>query len=198
MQKNINSLSAPPPPPPSSSNFTVVTQTINSISFTSTQTLYGINANPLIRISFSDKVDRNTASSAISYYNKSQNSSNVPFTISYQNNDSTIVITPSNNINYLNEYIFSISTLLKSVSGKALSGRVDLDFITQFDPSDKFPLISDTALLDLVQQQTFKYFWDFGHPVSGLARERSNATPETVTSGGSGFGVMAIVTGIQS
>ena len=186
-----------PTPPPSSSNFSVVTQTINSISFTSTQTLYGISASPLIRISFSDKVDRNTASSAISYYNKSQNSSNVPFTILYQNNDSTIVITPSNNITYLNEYIFSTSTLLKSVSGKALSGRVDLDFITQFDPSDKFPRISDPALLDLIQQQTFKYFWDYGHPVSGLARERSNVTPETVTSGGSGFGVMAMVAAVS-
>ena len=57
--------------------------------------------------------------------------------------------------------------------------------------------ISDSALLDLVQKQTFKYFWDFSHPVSGLARERSNTTPaygnEVVTIGGSGFGVMAII-----
>jgi hypothetical protein len=42
-----------------------------------------------------------------------------------------------------------------------------------------------------------KYFWDYGHPVSGLARERSNATPETVTSGGSGFGVMAMVAAVS-
>ena len=34
--------------------------------------------------------------------------------------------------------------------------------------------LSDSALLDLVQQQTFRYFWDFAHPVSGMARERSN------------------------
>jgi hypothetical protein len=57
--------------------------------------------------------------------------------------------------------------------------------------------ISDSALLDLVQKQTFRYFWDFAHPVSGLARERSNTTPaygnEVVTIGGSGFGVMAII-----
>jgi hypothetical protein len=57
--------------------------------------------------------------------------------------------------------------------------------------------ISDSALLDLVQKQTFKYFWDFSHPVSGLARERSNTTPaygnEVVTIGGSGFGIMAII-----
>ena len=36
--------------------------------------------------------------------------------------------------------------------------------------------ISDSALLDIVQKQTFKYFWNFAHPVSGMARERSNAT----------------------
>jgi len=30
--------------------------------------------------------------------------------------------------------------------------------------------LSDSALLDLVQKQTFKYFWDFADPVSGMAR----------------------------
>jgi hypothetical protein len=57
--------------------------------------------------------------------------------------------------------------------------------------------LSDSALLDRVQQQSFAYFWDFAHPVSGLARERSNVAygygDETVTIGGSGFGIMAIV-----
>lgn len=57
--------------------------------------------------------------------------------------------------------------------------------------------LSDTALLELVQKQTFKYFWDFGHPVSGLARERSNESfsygNEVVTTGGTGFGIMGIV-----
>src|SRR5665213_4229203 len=57
--------------------------------------------------------------------------------------------------------------------------------------------LSDSALLDLVQKQTFKYFWDYAHPVSGLARERSNKSfdygDEVVTTGGSGFGVMAII-----
>jgi hypothetical protein len=57
--------------------------------------------------------------------------------------------------------------------------------------------LEDADLLDLVQRQTFRYFWDFAHPVSGLARERSNETSgygqEVVTTGGSGFGVMAII-----
>ena len=59
------------------------------------------------------------------------------------------------------------------------------------------PDLPDDLLLDVVQRQTFRYFWDFAHPVSGLARERSTAAfgygTEVVTTGGSGFGVMAIV-----
>jgi hypothetical protein len=57
--------------------------------------------------------------------------------------------------------------------------------------------ISDSALLDIVQKQTFKYFWDFASPVSGMVRERSNEAygygKEVVTTGGTGFGVMAII-----
>ncbi|MGD1877551.1 MAG: glucoamylase family protein [Kiloniellaceae bacterium] len=62
--------------------------------------------------------------------------------------------------------------------------------------------LSDDALLDLVQRQTLTYFWDFAHPVSGLARERNNQPyeydwRETVTSGGSGFGIMALLAGAE-
>ncbi len=57
--------------------------------------------------------------------------------------------------------------------------------------------LSDSGLLDLVEKQTFRYFWDFGHPISAMARERSNVAyeygDEVVTTGGTGFGVMAIV-----
>lgn len=58
------------------------------------------------------------------------------------------------------------------------------------------PQLGDTALVTLVQQRTFHYFWKFAHPVSGLAPERT-ITPDTVTIGGSGFGVMAILVGIE-
>src|SRR5437868_2070295 len=57
--------------------------------------------------------------------------------------------------------------------------------------------LSDSALLDIVQRQTFRYFWDFAHPVSGMARERSNVDfnygNEVVTTGGTGFGIMATI-----
>ncbi|MFV0607223.1 MAG: glucoamylase family protein [Niabella sp.] len=61
--------------------------------------------------------------------------------------------------------------------------------------------ISDSALIDLVQKQTLRYFWDFAHPVSGMARERSNESfnygKEVVTTGGTGFGIMSIIVGVN-
>ncbi len=181
---------------PVTTTFQIVNQRINSVVFNSTKTLYGININPVIQISFSDKIDTTSVSSAVSFTNKTQNSSNVAYNISYQNNDSTIVISPSVNFKYLNEYIFSLNTFLKSTTGGSLNNTIDLDFFTQIDSSNKFPVISDSALLDLVQQQTFKYFWDFGHPICGLARER-NTSGDVVTTGGSGFGIMAMVVAVN-
>jgi len=55
---------------------------------------------------------------------------------------------------------------------------------------------TDDEMLDMVQQYTFRYFYDFAHPVSGLARER-NTSGDVVTSGGSGFGIMALLVGIE-
>jgi hypothetical protein len=70
-----------------------------------------------------------------------------------------------------------------------------------FNAAERPMNLSDTALLDLVQRQTFRYFWDFAHPVSGMARERSNESfgygNETVTTGGTGFGIMSIITAAE-
>ena len=61
--------------------------------------------------------------------------------------------------------------------------------------------LSDSALLTLVQKQTFRYFWNFAHPGCGMARERSNPAygygDEVVTTGGTGFGVMAIIVAVE-
>ncbi|RKY61930.1 MAG: hypothetical protein DRP96_01685 [Candidatus Neomarinimicrobiota bacterium] len=57
--------------------------------------------------------------------------------------------------------------------------------------------MDDEGLLDMVQEMTFRYFWDYAHPVSGMARERYPDNSETVTSGGSGMGMMAIPVGIE-
>ena len=54
--------------------------------------------------------------------------------------------------------------------------------------------MTDDQLITSVQQAAFRYFWDYGHPTSGLARERKR-TNNTCTSGGTGFGLMAIMVG---
>ena len=62
--------------------------------------------------------------------------------------------------------------------------------------------LTEDSLLTLVQYRTFHYFWDGAEPNSGMARERFHTDePEVdqnvVTTGGSGFGLMAIVVGIE-
>ncbi len=64
------------------------------------------------------------------------------------------------------------------------------------DMTDKFPRISDDDLLTMVQKRTFDYFYDYAHPVSGLARERLGSGA-TVTSGGSGFGIGAVPVAVE-
>lgn len=64
--------------------------------------------------------------------------------------------------------------------------------------------VTNEQLLDSVQRQTFDYFWGGAEPVSGLARERihmDNIYPahdkDIITIGGSGFGLMAILVGVE-
>ncbi len=58
---------------------------------------------------------------------------------------------------------------------------------------------TDEQMLDIVQQTTFRYFWDLAHPVSGLALEGIGFghPPDTVTTGGTGMGLMTIVVGAE-
>ena len=70
--------------------------------------------------------------------------------------------------------------------------------------SAEFKALSDDSLLTLVEYRTFQYFWDGAEPVSGMARERyhvDNIYPDNdkniITTGGSGFGLMAILVGIE-
>lgn len=55
--------------------------------------------------------------------------------------------------------------------------------------------LSDEALLDTVEMYTSRYFTEFINPANGLARERADMEVhgDIVTTGGTGFGLMAIV-----
>lgn len=155
---------------------------------------YGIKPNPVVKFSFSQPVDHASVQTSISLKNNGGGS--VAFNTSFENNDSTIVIQPASALGFITKFNLNASVDLRSQSDGNLKSPITVKMVTAIDSADKFPLVSDSALLDLVQQQTFKYFWDFGHPVSGLARER-NSSGDIVTIGGSGFGIMAIVVGIN-
>ncbi|HLO60864.1 MAG TPA: glucoamylase family protein [Bacteroidales bacterium] len=89
-----------------------------------------------------------------------------------------------------------ISVLFTACSSKQLSQKAK-------DEKGNHRL-SDDSLLNLVEYNTFQYFWDGAEPVSGMARERYHVDGvyeendmNVVTSGGSGFGIMAILVGIE-
>ncbi len=99
---------------------------------------------------------------------------------------------------YTFQYSLILSlVLLLSFSSFAQKKKSSPVATAAFNPSNRPKNLSDNDLLELVQKQTFRYFWDFGHPVSGLARERSNESfnygSEVVTTGGTGFGIMAMI-----
>lgn len=113
----------------------------------------------------------------------------------FENDNRRATITATVPLQYLRRYRFEITHTLKGTDGGNFAG-ISRTFFTAVDDTPKFPVISDDELLTLVQQQTFRYFWDFAHEQSGMARER-NTSGNIVTVGGSGFGVMAIIVGIE-
>lgn len=81
--------------------------------------------------------------------------------------------------------------------------------------------LTDEELMETVQRQTFRFFWHYGHPKSGLARERSNTVvadyywdyineadgipnlstktfgPEACAIGGTGFGILSTIIAVE-
>lgn len=185
--------SDPDPSAPAPVNFTLNTWTVDN-NTTSQVLYYNVKRNTVVKFSFRAAINRSTVAANIIF--KENSGAPVNCNVSYEKSDSVVVLQPASPINALTKYKVSVSTLLQSKDGGRLVSGMELTLVTTIDSSRKFPELSDNALLDLVQQQTFKYFWDFGHPVSGLARER-NTSGDIVTSGGSGFGIMAIVAGVS-
>ncbi|HQQ02517.1 MAG TPA: hypothetical protein PLH30_05960 [Bacteroidales bacterium] len=81
--------------------------------------------------------------------------------------------------------------------------------------------LSDDELLEVVQRQTFRFFWHGAHPVSGMALERSDTVraeyywdyineawdepnfsktefgPDACAVGGTGFGIMSVIIAVD-
>ena len=181
-----------PPPPPGS--FYISSLKVNDQPASIGNNFYSVNINPIIKISFTAPVDH---ASVNNNFSLAKNTGvTTPLNISYQNMDSTLIIQTTANLQSISKYILTLTTGVQSKQGVVLNATSINNLITAIDSSDKFPILTDNALLDKVQHQTFNYFWDFGHPVSGMARER-NSSGDLVTTGGTGFGIMAIVTAVN-
>jgi hypothetical protein len=182
--KKDNSTSGPPvqqPKPFGSTSTTVNGQLYSSV-------LYNVNFNPVIEITFEAPLDESTVANSVSMTNNAN--ATVNFTTTFDKGDSILVIKPT--LSALTKNMLTVSTTLRSKDGGSLKSPVTVILVSQIDSTDKFTRIPDSTLLTLIQQQTFKYFWDFGHPVSGMARER-NTSGDVCTTGGTGFGIMSMI-----
>jgi len=180
-----------PPVPPAPGTFSFNSLKVNGVYNAYTYT--NLNSKPVIKLSFSAPVNHTSVAGSVTLHSKDGVAA--PFNATYENNDSTLVVTPTG-LQPITQYALAVTTGLISSKNATLLSEVDVQLITAIDSADKFTPITDDQLLDLVEKQTLKYFWDFGHPTSGLARER-NSSGDVVTTGGSGFGIMAIVAGVN-
>jgi hypothetical protein len=57
--------------------------------------------------------------------------------------------------------------------------------------------MTDDELLTMVQEASFHYYWEGAHPVSGMARENLPGDDRIVATGASGFGIMALIVGVN-
>ncbi|MCX6252288.1 MAG: Ig-like domain-containing protein [Bacteroidetes bacterium] len=142
-----------------------------------------------IEITFSDSLD---PANLNTYFTMS---SGMPLAFSLTGNNKKVSVSNTLFLKDFSRCFFNISKNLTSKNGFPFDGFTNY-FYTTLDSTPKFPLISDDQLLTLVQEQTFHYFYDFAHPSCGLARER-NTSGDIVTMGGSGFGVMALIVGME-
>ncbi len=57
--------------------------------------------------------------------------------------------------------------------------------------------MDDDALLTMVQEACFRYYWEGAHPNAGMAIEIQPGDPNLVALGSSGFGIMALLVGVD-
>jgi hypothetical protein len=82
-------------------------------------------------------------------------------------------------------YAYQISLLDHQYKESPLSNRVT---------AETHPM-TDDELLDMVQEASFRYYWEGAEPHSGMALENIPGRKHMVATGASGFGIMAIVAG---
>lgn len=171
-------------------SFSITTATINTQNLLGNSALKNVQANGTsFNFSFSTAVSTSNFNQAFSII------PSVNYTTTQLENPNQILVTIDENLQSYQNYSMSLNTNFEAENGHNFEGLTKA-FSSGLDSTLKMPRISDEELLTKIQQTTFRFFWDYAHPVSGLTRERLGSG-ETVTIGGSGFGLMAIPIGIE-
>lgn len=186
------------------SALTINTLKIDNVDYLSASGLItDIPTDASIEIAFSIAVNPSLVNSSSIVLNQVGNGA-IPLTLTTSTDGKTVTATPVSPMIHLSKHTLTITSALKGSDGEIFS-EFSKSFYTGVDPDPQLTLLpndedqdtDDTNdLLSVVQHQTFRYFWDFAHPLSGMARER-NTSGDIVTSGGSGFGIMALVVGME-
>lgn len=118
-------------------------------------------------------------------------------------------------------FLSLISFFIIGLTKPGTSQKANLYYPDSIAPVGVIPGLSDDELLEVVQRQTFRFFWHGAHPVSGLALERSNTVkaehywdyineawdepnlsktdfgPDAGAIGGTGFGIMSTIVAVE-
>ncbi|TDS17505.1 glucoamylase family protein [Sphingobacterium paludis] len=148
---------------------------------------------PSFQLSFPLPLQEQNLSSHVSILS---NGISVASTITLSADRQTVTVVPAADLEALKAFTLVVRNSLTATDGKKLDKEYAYTFTTGIDTKDKFDRMPTDELLTKVQRQTFTYFWDHAHPSYGMIRER-NSSGETVTMGGTGFGLMTILVGIE-
>jgi hypothetical protein len=172
----------------------IVSYKINNQLITGTSRITNVPQQVSIELKFSTALDPQTVTGE-NLRIVSSRGTLADLSLTLSSDKTTVTLTSNQPLEHFNKHTFYALSALRG-AGQETFNLYSRDFYTAVDPTPKFPLLSDEDLLTLIQKQTFKYFWDFAHPVSGLARER-DTSGDIITTGGSGFGLMALIVGME-
>jgi len=165
---------------------------INGKSINNGGSVYNVMIDSVVvHILFSSKIDKSKLDPSKLFIS---NNIDTGFTILPDTSKSALSFRIKKPLSYYTTY--KLELIAGENMGIKLIDPYEYTFITNLNPTPKFPVISDDSLLTLVQKKTFDYFWSYAHPVSGMTRERLNSG-DIVTFGGTGFGIMGIPVAIE-
>ena len=93
----------------------LVSAKIGNTGLSATGTTYGVAVNQPIRLKFNNAVDRASVAGAITLKEKSVTP--VTLNFSYENSDSTVVVSGASNLKYITAYLLGLTRSVKSAQG---------------------------------------------------------------------------------